>query len=194
MVVLTNFPPPTEGIKLREANTNAIIQTKDLGKGTLFIAESRVSWVGENGEGFSLEYPAISLHAISRDLTAFPQECLYLMIDAQLDSSTENQSDENGVETETEDLDKMSEIRFIPENKAKLDVMFKAMTDCQALHPDPTDSLSDDEDGYDDEEDEAEYDVSAAERQYGQADSNGDRGDDNEPMELGQFEDADPDH
>jgi Regulator of volume decrease after cellular swelling len=35
----------------------------------------------EGGQGFALEYPQISLHAISKDLTHFPDECLYLMVD-----------------------------------------------------------------------------------------------------------------
>jgi nucleotide-sensitive chloride channel 1A len=47
---------------------------------------SRVSWVSAtSGQGFSLEYPHISLHAVSKDPSAFPQECLYLMLDSRLD-------------------------------------------------------------------------------------------------------------
>jgi len=110
MVVLSSFPPPTEGIKLVQPNTGAFINTRDLGQGTLYIAErlihlvilfifsinlihftcfnpfSRVSWVSAtSGQGFSLEYPHISLHAVSKDPSAFPQECLYLMLDSRLD-------------------------------------------------------------------------------------------------------------
>jgi hypothetical protein len=33
----------------------------------------------------SKEYPHISLHAISKDPSAFPQECLYLMLDSRLE-------------------------------------------------------------------------------------------------------------
>ncbi|OTF69274.1 methylosome subunit pICln-like protein, partial [Euroglyphus maynei] len=36
------------------------------------------TWRKENGQGFSLEYPQISLHATSRDLNNFHSECLYL--------------------------------------------------------------------------------------------------------------------
>ena len=36
------------------------------------------------GQGFIIPYPAISLHAVSKDLTAYPQECLYLMIDTAI--------------------------------------------------------------------------------------------------------------
>lgn len=39
MVVLSSFPPPAEGIKLVQPNTGAFINTRDLGQGTLYIAE-----------------------------------------------------------------------------------------------------------------------------------------------------------
>ena len=50
----------------------------------MFFYFSRLSWVGENGQGFSLEYPAITIHAISRDLNTFPKECIYIMVDGDL--------------------------------------------------------------------------------------------------------------
>ena len=56
--------------------------------GTLYISDARVSWVGIHSQGFSLEYPHIALHAVSRDLTQFHQECLYLMIDVRLVDET----------------------------------------------------------------------------------------------------------
>lgn len=34
--------------------------------------------------GFSLEYPTIGLHAISRDVGAYPQEHLYVMVNGKL--------------------------------------------------------------------------------------------------------------
>ncbi|XP_013775248.1 methylosome subunit pICln-like [Limulus polyphemus] len=196
MVVITSFPPPTEGIRHREPNTIAHIKSRDLGKGTLYIAESRLSWVGENGQGFSLEYPSICLHAVSRDLNAFPCECLYLMIDAELESNGEEQNGESQEDEES----KTSEVRFVPENTGVLDAMFKAMMDCQALHPDPDDSYSDDEVGcFEDAEDDsgAEYDVAAAERGCGHVDAPRDDfcGDEcEEPMDVAQFEDADAEH
>ena len=58
----------------------------------------------------------------------------------------------------------MTEIRFVPDDKNKLDTMFNAMSDCQALHPDQDDSdegIDEDDDGgaedgmYDDAEEEA---------------------------------------
>lgn len=88
----------------------------------------------------------------------------------------------------------MLEVRFVPDAAQHLDSMFKAMNECQLLHPDPSDSVSDDEeDGGD------EYDVDRAERVLGvdnnrnAAHGNGtSHGEEEEEMEVqGQFEDAD---
>ena len=84
MVVVTSLGPPEEGVRLKVENTGVYINRKQLGMGVLYISEARVSWVGIQGQGFSLEYPHIALHAVSRDLTQFHEECLYLMIDVRL--------------------------------------------------------------------------------------------------------------
>lgn len=200
MVILTSFPPPDQGIRHREEATAAFIQRRGLGKGTLYIAESRVSWVGQDSAGFSLEYPSVALHALSRDLRAFPEECLYLMIDGDLG---EEEPNENG----EDDEQPASEIRFVPEDKSHLEAMYRAMTECQALHPDPAQAGDSDDDGCyedaDDEDEGAEYDVRAAEQQRGchRLEANQGNGDNeweadvDEPMDMGgQFEDAEPDH
>lgn len=49
----------------------------------LFPRGSRVSWVDGSGVGFSLDYPSISLHAISRDLSAYPAEHLYMQVNSR---------------------------------------------------------------------------------------------------------------
>lgn len=91
----------------------------------------------------------------------------------------------------------MNELRFVPDAKTSLDAMFKALSDCQLLHPDPIDAQSDDDDDEDDLGVGEEYDVAAAERIHGVGDGNGDvgSGDEYPPMEVapGQFDDADPD-
>ena len=49
------------------------------------ICWRRLSWSDGDGKGFSLEYPAISLHAICRDTSQFQYECIYCMMDSPLD-------------------------------------------------------------------------------------------------------------
>ena len=118
MVVLTRLGPPEEGIHHTQPQTSVHVNDKALGTGTLYISEARVSWMAETraGQGFSLEYPHIALHAISKDLLAFPSECLYLMIDVRLldesegtPNSTPNGSDN---EDDEESVGGMTEIRW----------------------------------------------------------------------------------
>merc|ERR1711976_539426 len=133
-----------EGVRHKQENTVAHVCKKDMGNGTLFITESCVSWVGEGGQGFSLEYPAVSLHAVSRDLTAFPHQCLYLMVDGDLGGD----EDQNSGSDDDDDEGKIAEVRFIPQDSHALDTMFSTMSDCQALHPDPEqEPLTDEEEG-----------------------------------------------
>lgn len=45
--------------------------------------------------GFTLDYPTIGLHAISRDVSAYPQEHLYVMVNGKL--TGEGQTTHNNV-------------------------------------------------------------------------------------------------
>uniref|UniRef100_A0A8C6ZEW3 Methylosome subunit pICln n=1 Tax=Nothoprocta perdicaria TaxID=30464 RepID=A0A8C6ZEW3_NOTPE len=85
MSFLKRFPPPAEGLRHRQPDTEAVLAGRSLGAGTLYIAESRLSWLDNSGLGFSLDYPTISLHAISRDLSAYPWEHLYVMVNAKFE-------------------------------------------------------------------------------------------------------------
>ncbi|KAM9321601.1 methylosome subunit pICln [Gastrophryne carolinensis] len=166
---LKTFLPPGEGVRRLQACSEAVLSGEKLGRGTLYIAESRLSWLNGSGLGFSLEYPSISLHAISRDATAYPQEHLYVMVNGKLGENDDEEAkmkDEEAEEEESDDEDEepITEIRFVPEDKADLAEMFSAMCECQALHPDPEDEDSDDFEG-------EEYDVEAHEQGQGEVPS-----------------------
>ena len=206
MVVLSNFLAPQEGIRHEERDTTVYINDREVGKGTLYITESLLSWVNyDTQQGFSLEYPHISLHAISRDEQVHPRQCLYIMVDAKVDLPDVPLplSSESGLENEDEDADTpITEMRFAPDNINNLEPMFQAMNQCQALHPDPQDSFSDaEEDIYEDaEEDDFEnYEVGAGDAPYilptEQIGTNHNSTDADEAMdvEAGQFEDAEED-
>ncbi|XP_043308113.1 methylosome subunit pICln isoform X2 [Cervus elaphus] len=216
MSFLRSFPPPgsTEGLRQQQPDTEAVLNGKGLGTGTLYISESRLSWLDGSGLGFSLEYPTISLHAVSRDLNAYPREHLYVMVNAKFgEESKESVADEEEEDSD-DDIEPIAEFRFVPSDKSALEAMFTAMCECQALHPDPEDEDSDDYDG-------DEYDVEAhaegqatlerlegmlsqsVSSQYNMAgvrteDSIRDYEDgmevDAAPTVAGQFEDADVDH
>uniref|UniRef100_A0A1B6M1L3 Methylosome subunit pICln n=1 Tax=Graphocephala atropunctata TaxID=36148 RepID=A0A1B6M1L3_9HEMI len=176
MVVLTSFSAPTEGIRHSQPSTSLFIKGREVGVGTLYIAESNVSWRNDaSGEGFSLLYPSIAVHGISRDVEQLGCECLYIMVDACLD---EMHPDEEGEENGDGDSDSegSTEMRFAPADKGQLDSMYRAMSYCQALHPDPEASpLSEDED------------------EAGAAPTNGVRLGEEEMETDGQFEDAEDD-
>ncbi|XP_010869108.2 methylosome subunit pICln [Esox lucius] len=161
MVSLKNVSPPSDGIRHEQAEITAVWNGEGLGPGHLYVAEARVSWFDGSGMGFSLEYPSISLHAISRDLTAYPKEHLYVMVNSKFNDNCEDDVEEEDEESDDDDDDDcnadsispFTEIRFVPSDKASLESIFSAMSECQALHPDPEDSDSDfDEDEYDVEE------------------------------------------
>ncbi|XP_017889918.1 methylosome subunit pICln [Ceratina calcarata] len=206
MVVLSNFLAPQEGIRHEEPNTTVCINDREIGKGILYITESLLSWVNyDTQQGFSLEYPHISLHAISRDEQVHPRQCLYIMVDAKVDlpDVPVPPASDSGSENEFEDADTpITEMRFVPDNTNNLETMFQAMNQCQALHPDPQDSFSDaEEDIYEDaEEDDFEhFEVGAGDAPYilpteqiGTT-HNGTEADDAMEIEAGQFEDAEED-
>ena len=48
---------------------------------------SHLSWMSESGQGFSIEYTAVALHAVSRDPSAFRHECLYLQVEGDLEGN-----------------------------------------------------------------------------------------------------------
>ncbi|XP_045583745.1 methylosome subunit pICln isoform X2 [Procambarus clarkii] len=161
-MLLPNLPPPEEGIRHRQCNTQAFMNQRELGFGTLYIAESRVSWAKDGAdEGFSLEYPHIAIHAVSRDVSSFAHPCLYLMVDAKLEETPTNAMSGDGSDSEDDDDESaMTEVRFVPSDHFSLEPMYKALNDCQLLHPDPEDQQSDENVGEEDDEDEGEYEVS----------------------------------
>ncbi|CAG0896038.1 unnamed protein product [Darwinula stevensoni] len=92
--LISSLPPPTENVKIHQPQTLAFVNHEDLGKGTLYIGESHLSWVHESGQPvLSFNYMDICIHAISRDSSSFPHPCLYMMLDNS--SRTENLGPEN---------------------------------------------------------------------------------------------------
>ncbi|KAH3807839.1 methylosome subunit pICln-like [Dreissena polymorpha] len=206
IMLLTDFPVPTVGVHHKEDNTQAFIAGNLTGTGSIYIAESQVTWISAGGEGgFCLEYPKICLHAISRDLSAFPHECLYLQVEGKLieDDNLSTSSSEE----EIDPPEPMTEVRFVPTDKGALDGMFTALSHCQILHPDPEDVDYDEncddefyvgEEGEEalNEEGQANLARFEAMLQQGQGDAPSSNGHTSEEMEPGslpedQFEDAD---
>lgn len=140
-MVLDNITVSMDDVRYMQQSCTAVVQTQNLGAGTLYVADSILSWLNPLGQGFKLEYPSIQLHAISRDTTTFPEHCLYLMVEGSIIGEELSSSD-------SEDRDPVapiSELRFVPDDKNALQDMYEAMCNAQALHPDAEDEESEDD-------------------------------------------------
>ncbi|XP_046852778.1 methylosome subunit pICln-like [Xenia sp. Carnegie-2017] len=142
--MLTTITEPTEGIYLVERNVQAFVGEKCLGKGPLYVSEDYLSWCDAlSAKGFSLEYPNISLHAVSKDTSHFPYECVFCMVEGAFEDELEDRED-----SENEDDPPSAEIRFVPDNASSLNDIYTAICDCQVLHPDEQEQLEDEMAGY----------------------------------------------
>merc|ERR1712013_927294 len=85
-----------EGVRHTEPNTTLFYGQRDRGKGTLLITEHHVVWKGapSSNDVVTFRYPSISLHAISRDTSSFPHECLYVLLESPLTDRDEAAADE----------------------------------------------------------------------------------------------------
>ncbi|KAF9463875.1 regulator of volume decrease after cellular swelling-domain-containing protein [Collybia nuda] len=104
---------------------------QDAAQGTLYVLTSVLVYMSTTGRGFQIEYPAITLHAVSRGEQGPSIYC-------QLDESME------GVEAAEDGVAEMRELSIVPQNAASLDPIFEALSQCAALHPDPADEGDDD--------------------------------------------------
>ncbi|CAK1549362.1 unnamed protein product [Leptosia nina] len=165
VVVSPNFTAPVEGILLQSPATKLLINDFEVGTATLYITENNVVWGGGSAATggasptISLLYPDISLHAIQRE----PSPALYMVVNYELRLPNQPAGAGDTNENEDDDFDvddqPITQLRFVPENENDLQGLFSAMSQGQALHPDPQDEIEDDPymDGEDfDEEEEFE--------------------------------------
>ncbi|KJH48563.1 Nucleotide-sensitive chloride conductance regulator [Dictyocaulus viviparus] len=175
MIILSEVSQPTEGVRLSQPQVVAYMERESVGEGTLCVAERQVTWIcRSSGLGFSLTYPSIVLHAISTDLSTFPHECIYVVVDASRSerhsrqgisfyttAAAQNLEDlklaeeelvhdgYNSDESDSEDESKNVTIRFVPSDVTVLQQIYNEMCACQELNPDEDDDFSDEEgDGF----------------------------------------------
>lgn len=104
----------------------------DCKNGTLYVIESLLAFVSASGAGFTIQYPTITLHAISR---AESGPSIYCQLD---ESNSPNQGDD--------EVTDMRELSIVPVSHDSLESIFEALSVCAALHPDPDaeDDMGDD--------------------------------------------------
>ncbi|KIP11057.1 hypothetical protein PHLGIDRAFT_21938 [Phlebiopsis gigantea 11061_1 CR5-6] len=110
---------------------------EDCANGALYVIESALVFMSTTGRGFKVEYPSITLHAVSR---------------AENGPSIYCQLDESSPEAPAEDdeVPDMRELIIIPKAAEALEPIFEALSLCASLHPDPADEndMDDDDDAF----------------------------------------------
>ncbi|XP_078470120.1 methylosome subunit pICln isoform X1 [Lampetra fluviatilis] len=156
VLMLSEVALPDDGVKHQESAMSLFVNGEDAGSGVLCVAESRLAWRDAQGHGVSVEYPRVSLHAVSRDPNTFPQHHLYVMLNGKLRAEdaagdgAKGDDEEEEDDDDDDDDDPITELRFVPRDSSSLEALFTAMCECQALHPDLDEVLSED-DIYDDD-------------------------------------------
>ncbi|EIW84174.1 hypothetical protein CONPUDRAFT_151209 [Coniophora puteana RWD-64-598 SS2] len=120
--VAVTLDPPLEGFS-----------PQDAANGVLTLA-----FVSSTGKGFEIQYPSITLHAISRAESGPSIYC-------QLDETDENQ---HPPANDDEGFSAMRELNIIPQDPNSLGDIFEAMSLCASLHPDPNMSDEDEDDAF----------------------------------------------
>ncbi|GJN08469.1 hypothetical protein PR202_ga26391 [Eleusine coracana subsp. coracana] len=103
--------------------------------GTLFVTTSEA----EKGKGFAVDFLDITLHAVSRDLEAYPSPCIYTQIETEVDTDEEDGESDPGANGELE-LSRVFEMRIIlahPSQQLSVDELFDVFCHCAELNPDP---------------------------------------------------------
>ncbi|KAL6867478.1 hypothetical protein ACP4OV_015502 [Aristida adscensionis] len=137
-----------ELVRVDRAASVALARRPQEPPGTLFVTTRRVIWLSEaeKGKGYAVDFPDITLHAVSRDPEAYPSPCIYTQIEAE--SGTDQEGDESDSEADGAlELSRVSEMRIIPADPGQLDALFDVFCHCAELNPDPN-AESDEENGW----------------------------------------------
>ncbi|KAJ4488070.1 regulator of volume decrease after cellular swelling-domain-containing protein [Lentinula aciculospora] len=150
--VSVTFEPPLDGFSEDDAK-----------EGVLYVLESVLIFMSKTGNGLQIEYPLITLHAVSRgdtppsiycQLDESSAKALKMLVDSEqpqtnghVDKTSADESEEEEDEG-LEDMD-MRVLNIVPSRVDSLDSIFEALSLCAALHPDPPGS-DDEEEDFDD--------------------------------------------
>ncbi|XP_062216194.1 chloride conductance regulatory protein ICln-like [Phragmites australis] len=107
--------------------------------GTLFVTTRRVIWLSEaeKGKAYAVDFVAISLHAVSRDLEAYPSPCIYTQIEAEVGTDEAAAAESDSEASGELELSRVSEMRIILADPGQLDALFDVFCHCAELNPDP---------------------------------------------------------
>ncbi|KAL5235399.1 hypothetical protein ACI65C_002809 [Semiaphis heraclei] len=186
MDTLASFNEEDESIQHCEPNITFIVDEATFGKGTLYVAESKLYWKNDaTNQIVSIDYSSMCVFGTSNHPVVHEKPCLQIIVDfaykptdciqpengLNLNGENHNDSDEsNGVdENEDEEEGEMkSKIKLVPDTPECLNEIYGAFTRVQPLHtinPNSEEEEEDYEDFYYNENDEFEdYDEDDAEQ------------------------------
>lgn len=123
------------------------------GEGELVITTRHVIWLcsRDKDKGYKVDFPTISLHAISRDPASFPMPCVYCQLDIEQECMLQDGGADDGNAEEQEahqdhqaiQDSEVSEARFVPAVEAELEAIFKVFCDCALLNPSDDEDIAD---------------------------------------------------
>ncbi|KAM5544594.1 hypothetical protein V8D89_001492 [Ganoderma adspersum] len=113
--------------------------SEDGANGTLFVIESVLVFLSATGRGFQVDYPSITLHAISR---AADGPSIYCQLDEPPAVDAPDDDEESSPQ--------MRELVILPKDPSSLEPIFESLSLCASLHPDPNeeDEMDDDDDAF----------------------------------------------
>lgn len=92
--------------------------------GTLYVTTRRLVWLSneDTQKGYGVDFIALTMHAISRDIEAYPEPCIYTQIDngREEDEFEEDDDAEESLPAESNgsviDLSLITEMRLVPKD------------------------------------------------------------------------------
>ncbi|KAG5860631.1 hypothetical protein JTB14_037309 [Gonioctena quinquepunctata] len=136
MVIINSFKYPESSIRCQQGNVRAVLDNKELGIGTLYVSEHTLCWHQRDNVGLTIDYPNISLHAISNDQTIYPEECVYIMIDGHISMPGDlpTSDEQNDDDSDAESTADISDLILIPECKELITQIYEVIKSCQVRY------------------------------------------------------------
>ena len=122
-----------ESLLHTQPNVRLFMSADDsLGSGTLHITSKRVLWLPDSaqpaGSGYSIDFPQLLMHALSRDTAYFPHPAIYCQLEQDDDEDDGVDDADDGEEApsaeadeemmEGDKLTRAAEVRLVPEDEA----------------------------------------------------------------------------
>lgn len=172
MDTIANFNEEDEVIQHSESNIAFIVDEATFGKGTLYVAESKLYWKNDsNTQTVSVDYKSMCVFGTCNHPTVHEKPCMQIIVDftykpsgsAQFQNGNIHENncvneEDNSVENEEEEEEEeemKSKIKLVPDNPECLTEIYGAFTRVQPLH-NSNDSDSENDHFYYDENDEFE--------------------------------------